>query len=85
MSSHHSIKFFITHYGQEASAIRRREIKAQKRALEREENALKWAAYRQQRAEAKVKLLWYYWSTEALVIGWMLTTLAIVVYGLRNI
>lgn len=84
MSSHHSIKFFITHYGQEQRAEERHRLKEQRREIERQERALFWAEQRHQREALKVRAQWLY--IEAGIYLWVLITIAsIVLYGLRNI
>ena len=85
MSSHHAMKFFITHYEQIDGAIKRRAIKAEIRKLQREEDALKWSDYRRKRAVIKAATEFAYYSDVAFGIGFLITVLSIVLYGLRNI
>ena len=84
MSSHHSIKFFITHYGQEQRAEERRRLKEERRKIERQERALYWAEQRQQRAILKARAQWLY--IEAELYFWAFVTVAAgVIYIMRNV
>ena len=85
MSSHHAMKFFITHYEQIDGAIKRRAIKAEIRKLQREEDALKWSDYRRKRAVIKAAAQMIYMSEVAFFITTLITVLSIVLYGMRNI
>ena len=85
MSSHHSIKFFLTHYEQVAGAIERKVVNAQIRKLRKEADALRWADYRRKREVVKAAATYLYWSEAAFYIVTLATVASIVLFGLRGI
>lgn len=85
MSSHHSIKFFLTHYEQVANALERKSVKEQIRQLQRQADALKWDDYRRKRAVINAATRYIYWTEAFFYIVTFLTIIAAVGFTLRNI